>query len=901
MSEQGRDTESIFHEARRIPDSVQRADFLAMACAGDDALRTRVEKLLAAEAELGSFLGSNDETRDAPSNARRSSAPAVTTIASPLSERPGTIIGRYKLLQQIGEGGFGVVYMAEQEQPVRRKVALKIIKLGMDTRQVIARFEAERQALAMMDHPHIAKVLDAGATDTGRPYFVMELVKGMPITDYCDKENVSLRDRLSLFMQVCSAVQHAHQKGIIHRDLKPNNILVTLHDGKPVPKVIDFGIAKATEQKLTERTMFTEFGQFMGTPAYMSPEQAEMSGLDIDTRSDIYSMGVVLYELLTGATPFDVRTLRDAALDEIRRIIREVEPSKPSTRLSTVREELATVAKRRGVEPQKLGTILRGDLDWIVMKALEKDRQRRYESATGLGTDIGRYLSGEAVLAAPPSKAYRLKKFVRRNRAAVAAGSLIGISLIVGMTGTSLTARWAMREKVIADAARDAEREARQAETAAKEDALRQSEIAREVNEFLTRDLLSAVNPTRTQNRQITVREVVDMAALRIGHRFASAPVIGASIEATLGELYYRLGELESAQKHMERAYELFRSTLGETDRSTLEVRGGLDDLLCVMGRNEEGIKAAEESIKVMLFVLGPDDPVTLNNQTRLGTMCLKRSLYDRADTILRDTWERQKRVIGPSHRDTLGTLNNLALSYMEQQKFELALPLLEEVVAAHATTLSDQDPDAILVALNLGWTHAELGKLEKAEEITAKILENARKILGNDHYITQSAVNNLGVLYRRQGRLDLAEPLYVEGLEVTRRTLGPDHPDLLPSLHNLGKLYYQQKKYAEAEPLLAESVEKGRRLLAKDDVQLGMLIHGYAECLIALHRPQEGVTLLLEAHDIMAPVFKPDHRGIQQLYGALVKAYEDIGNTAAATEWKAKIAQRGEKPEKKE
>jgi serine/threonine protein kinase len=351
-----------------------------------------------------------------------------------LTEKPGDRIGRYKLLEQIGEGGFGVVYVAEQEQPIRRRVALKVIKLGMDTKEVIARFEAERQALAMMDHPNIAKVLDASATDSGRPYFVMELVKGERITDYCDKHNLSMRERLDLFVEICHALQHAHQKGIIHRDIKPSNILVTMHDGLPVPKVIDFGIAKATEQRLTDKTVYTALEQMIGTPAYMSPEQAEMTGLDVDTRSDIYSLGVLLYELLTGKTPFDGHELVASGLEAMRRTIREQEPQCPSTRLTTMIEgELRATAKRRQTDPPKLVHLVRGDLDWIVMKCLEKDRTRRYETANGLALDILRHLNNETVWARPPSRIYRFQKLVRRNKAAFAAASAVLAALVIGL------------------------------------------------------------------------------------------------------------------------------------------------------------------------------------------------------------------------------------------------------------------------------------------------------------------------------------------------------------------------------------------------------------------------------------------------------------------------------------
>ena len=416
-------------------DGAERARYLASACGDDAALRAEVEGLLRAHEGAAKFLAS-----PTAEGGLASKSASAATIAAPPLEGPGTRIGPYKILQAIGEGGFGSVFMAAQEKPVSRKVALKIIKLGMDTRQVVARFEQERQALAMMDHPNIAKVLDAGATETGRPFFVMELVKGDPIVEYADKNNLSIEDRLELVAQVCSAVQHAHTKGIIHRDIKPSNILVSTQDGRPHTKVIDFGIGKATASKLTDKTLFTEHKSLIGTPEYMSPEQAG-GNLDIDTRTDVYSLGVLLYELLTGTTPFSGKELRSAAYAEIQRIIREVDPPKPSTRISHNTDTIDSVAARRHTEPRRLGTLVRGELDWIVMKALEKDRQRRYETASGLMMDIKRYLSDEAVLAAPPSHAYRFKKFVTRNKGAVLAGGAVAATLILGLAGTAWQAR----------------------------------------------------------------------------------------------------------------------------------------------------------------------------------------------------------------------------------------------------------------------------------------------------------------------------------------------------------------------------------------------------------------------------------------------------------------------------
>ncbi len=458
MSDKKQPEEALFEAARNLNDPAQRKAFLDHACAGDAALRLRVQALLAAETKAEKFFdesGPADSPPEVESKKEDGALNPTIRVSLMQEEQPGTIIGHYKLLQKIGEGGCGAVYMAEQERPVRRRVALKVIKLGMDTKVVIARFEAERQALALMDHPNIAKVLDAGATDAGRPYFVMELVRGIKITDYCDQNHLDTRTRLELFIQICQAIQHAHQKGIIHRDIKPSNILVTLHDGVPVPKVIDFGIAKATtDQRLTDKTLFTAYEQFIGTPAYMSPEQAEMSGLDIDTRSDIYSLGVLLYELLTGSTPFDPKELMKSGLDAMRKTIREKEPVRPSTKLHTLQgEQLTTTAKHHGVDVPKLVGQLRGDLDWIVMKCLEKDRTRRYETANGLAMDLRRHLNNETVIARPPSSAYRFQKLVRRNKLAFAAAGAVAAALLLGIivsTSQAIRATLAKRDALSA-------------------------------------------------------------------------------------------------------------------------------------------------------------------------------------------------------------------------------------------------------------------------------------------------------------------------------------------------------------------------------------------------------------------------------------------------------------------
>src|SRR5262245_10449456 len=543
MSTDPRTAKDIFVELVSNVPPEEWENWLEQSCQGNDELRNHVRVLLRAHAEPGSFL-------EQPAVA----ADATVLHESPISEVPGTVIGPYKLLQQIGEGGMGVVFMAEQTEPIQRTVALKIIKPGMDTRQVIARFEAERQALAMMDHPSIARVLDAGTTDTGRPYFVMELVKGIPVTKYCDEKQLTIRERLELFRPICEAVQHAHQKGVIHRDIKPTNVLVAEYDNHAVPKIIDFGVAKATAQKLTERTMFTEFGQVIGTVEYMSPEQAKLNQIDIDTRSNIYSLGVLLYELLTGTTPFKRQRLREAAFDEVLRIIREEEPPKPSTRLSTlstnsgslplagrdgegVSSSLASITANRHTEPARLSKDILGELDWIVMNCLDKDRNRRYETANGLSRDIERYLCDEPVQACPPSAMYQFRKFVRRNKIA-AAFVLMLLASVAALAVSNIQTR----------------RNERRANTEAAKS---------RVIIDLQQQMLASSNPNEVKGADYTVRQLLDDFSGRLGKELVEQPEVEAQIRATIGAAYWRLGVFDKAEPNLTRALELRRRVLG--------------------------------------------------------------------------------------------------------------------------------------------------------------------------------------------------------------------------------------------------------------------------------------------------------------------------------------------------
>jgi serine/threonine protein kinase len=513
-----------------------RTAFLDEACGNDEELRRHVNLLLGAHGQSRCFLDQGAFT--------------IPAVDEALSEKPGQQIGPYKLLEQIGEGGFGVVFLAEQERPVKRRVALKIIKPGMDTRQVIARFEAERQALAMMDHPNIAKVYDAGATENGRPYFVMELVQGVPITEYCDQCNLTTCERLDLFITVCNAVQHAHQKGVIHRDIKPTNVLVAMQDGRPAPKIIDFGVAKAIGQRLTERTLTTAFAQMVGSPLYMSPEQAELSPLGVDTRSDIYSLGVVLYELLTGATPFDKDRLHAAPYDELRRIIREEEPPRPSARITTfAADKVSTIAEHRRTDTRRLRQAVRGELDWIVMKCLEKDRNRRYETPNSLARDIERYLHDEPVQACPPSTSYRFRKFARRNKSLLTAGGAIVAALIIGL-GVST---WMyLRERAAVEVAKT--NEAR---------ATTESARSQAISNLLQNMLVSPALGRRIKGSQYTVREMLDDYAADLGNWLADQPEAEANLRFLIGRTYFFLGAHKRAEPHLKRAIELQRMVKG--------------------------------------------------------------------------------------------------------------------------------------------------------------------------------------------------------------------------------------------------------------------------------------------------------------------------------------------------
>ncbi len=784
------DVKKLFDEMIALPDE-ERGEFLDEACADDDRLRVELEALAASHSELQDL-----------------SPETVTKGPAAGNEGPGTVIGRYKLLQEIGEGGFGTVYMAEQERPVRRRVALKVIKLGMDTKQVIARFEAERQALALMEHPNIARVLDAGATTAGRPYFVMELVRGVPITEYCDQNKLGTRQRLELFMLVCGAVQHAHQKGIIHRDIKPTNVLVTLHDGQPVPKIIDFGIAKATNQRLTERTLFTEFRQFIGTPAYMSPEQAEMSGLDVDTRSDVYSLGVLLYELLTGTTPLDSRRLRRVGYSEIQRIIREEEPHKPSARISTMGGEATTAAEHRRTDLPGLTKILRGDLDWIVMMALEKDRTRRYDTANGMRRDIERYLADEPVSACPPSAVYRIGKFLRRNRTGVAVGGAVALALVIGLVLSAAGFLQARHERAVARS---------------------EAEASRAINAFFS-DMLASVDPQQLRqhsgfapertvvvepetgfDRDVSVAEMMLRGSRQIGDSFAGKPDLEATARETIGLTLLGLGRRVDAVPELEAAARIRRESLGPDHPSTLRAQLQYSHSLTAGGRVAEAEPLLRDTIQRMERLYGARDPRTLHASSLLATALVEDRRHSESDPIFRATLEGQREVLGEEHRDTLFTMLMWAGSYHWRGRGADGEALTRPAHAIARRTLSPDDFLTLRSQSMLGWSYNFQGKQDRGEELLRPAVDGLKRILGDQHPVTCGAKMGLGRSLRGDEHADEKEQLWREALDGLRASEGRASPSIFVISRDLAFFLLNREKNEEGIELLRRGVEDFR------------------------------------------------------------------------------------------
>jgi serine/threonine protein kinase len=826
-------TETELFAAALEKPAPERAAYLAGACAGDEPLRQRVEALLRAHSEP-------DDVLDRPPAGER------TEAYRPISEGPGTVIGPYKLLQQIGEGGFGVVFMAEQEKPVRRTVALKIIKPGMDTSLVIARFESERQALAIMDHPNIAKVLDAGATESGRPYFVMELVKGVPVTEFCDKNRMPAGQRLKLFIYVCHAIQHAHHKGVIHRDVKPSNVLVTLHDGVPVVKVIDFGVAKATVQKLTEKTLFTAYGQMIGTPAYMSPEQAEMSGLDIDTRSDIYSLGVLLYELLTGTTPLEAKRLRQAGYAEMQRLIREEEAPRPSTRLSSLGDSATMLAGNRGTDPKQLSRLLAGDLDWIVMKALEKDRNRRYGTPGDFAADLERYLRHDAILARPPSAAYKLAKFARRNRGMVVTTGAVAAALLIGTAVAAWQAVVATRAKGEALAALTKMEEAR-AEAQAKE------AEANAVVTFFEERVLAAGRPKGTLGglgHDVSLRDAVKSSVPALATNFKNRPLVEARLRYALGTTFGLLGEYSQSLEQAEKARDLSLKHLGPDDRRTLNCMNNVGRAHQNLGHPKEALEIHEETLAAQRRVLPPDDPDTIRSMGNLA-LCHHALGHDtEAHKLYEGALAALKRVYGPEDRRTLSGMMSVAISHFNLSRFAEARERLEETLAIQKRVLPPGDPEIFGTMHNLANTYERLNRCDEALGLREEALAASERLLPPDHPETLGRMHNLALSYQHLNRHADALSLFEKVVAGYKRVFPPEHPITLNAMNSLAGAHVQMNHAAEALKLFEETAAIQKRVHGPEHRDTLLTRYNFVVCYEKLGRYAEAIQF---AEDLLA------------------------------------------------
>jgi serine/threonine protein kinase/Tfp pilus assembly protein PilF len=726
--------------------------------------------------------------KDAAAAADAGLAPTVSMDGADTTAR---VIGRYHLVRSLGEGGMGEVWLAEQKEPVRRRVALKLVKGGLNTRETIARFNSERQALALMDHPAIAKVFDADATLTGAPYFVMEYVAGTPITDYCDHHRLSTRERVELFAHVCDGVQHAHQKAIIHRDLKPSNILVTEVDGKAAPKIIDFGVAKALTQSLGGETMFTRAGGFVGTPGYISPEQASSSGEDIDTRTDVYALGVNFYELLAGAPPLDLGKL---GLEEFLRKLREDEPSKPSTKISTQDRVTSTeVANHRQTEPLALARQLRGELDSIAMKALEKERSRRYSSASEFAADIRRYLNNEPVLAVPPSLAYRARKFASRYSMALAIACAFALVLIVASVAS-------IRQNIRAN---------------------REAAMAQAVNDFLQHDLLSQASVSHQSGEKldpdIKVRTALDRAAAGIEGKFRQQPEVEAAIRTTIGQTYMQLGQYPEAQKQLERVLDMLRKTRGEKDRETVQAAAELGEATRLEGRYAEAEALLAPALEFQRRVLGRENRQTLQTMSDLALAYDEEGKSAQAEPLAATVVEIQRRVLGPEHPGTLFSMNRLAVIYTDEGKLAQAEALDSQTLEIRRRVIGPERPATLDSMGNLANVYDGEGKYAQSVELHSQEVEISRRVWGPEHPHTLLAMNNLACALADEGRFAEAETILDQALEIQRRVLGPEHPQTLLSAHNLGWVYILEGRYGLAEPLVTQTLEIRRRVLGPD------------------------------------------------------------------------------------
>ncbi|HSM13560.1 MAG TPA: serine/threonine-protein kinase, partial [Thermoanaerobaculia bacterium] len=782
-------------------------------------------------------------------------------------QAPTEQIRGYRLLRSLGAGGMGQVWEAEQLEPVKRCVAVKILRPGMDTGRVVARFASERQTLARMSHPAIARLYDAGLTASGRPFFSMERVEGLPLTDFCDAERLCLRDRLKLFLEVCAAVEHAHQKGVIHRDLKPTNVLVGRVDGRPAPKVIDFGIARLAEAELQPGTLLTEAGMVVGTPEYMSPEQAGPTPGDVDTRTDVYALGVLLYELLTGALPFVRRDSSPAGLVELFRELREAELPRPSRRVTALGQRAGEVAAARRLEPAGLARELRGDLDWIVSTALEKDRARRYGSVGELAEDVRRHLRHQTVSVGAPSVGYRVAKFARRHAGLLAASTAVLLALVAGLVGTAAATR---RARIEAEHART------------------QAAIAQAVNAFLNEDLLAAVAPGG-QGRDVTVREVLDTAAGKLEGRFPGEPEVEAAVRHTIGDTYIRLGELDAASPQLEQAIAMRERALGPDHSDTLEAVHALGELRFYQGRGEEAEELIRRAFEGRERALGPNDRLTVAALSDLGAVAQDRGDLIAAERFYRGAYERGRLGLGDDDPYLQSIEHNLGALLDELGRYEEAEQWLRRALEGSRRSLGAEHPDSLVTLSLLGGVLRRAERLDEAEPIYEEVYEARRRVLGEDHPSTLTSGNNLAMLRFDLGRPEEAEALERETLERQRRVLGDDHYGTLLSLGNLGTILTRLGRGEEAEAALREAVERCDRAIGVDLPLCCSSARKLGEGLTAFGRHREAELYLLRSWEGLAARYGEDHPESRLTARRLADLYQAWSRPEDAATWGAR------------
>jgi serine/threonine protein kinase/tetratricopeptide (TPR) repeat protein len=826
-------------------------------------LRDRVNALLAADRDDDSLLDQS---------ATELLSYGTGLKGSDESGDAASVIGPYRLVRKLGEGGMGEVWLAEQSEPVRREVALKIIKQGMDTRQTIARFEVERQALALMDHPAIAKVYDAGATPEGRPYFVMEYVQGVPITEHCDRHQLTNHERLDLFMKVCEGVQHAHYKAVIHRDLKPSNVLISMSGDEPQPKLIDFGVAKATGQRLTDHSVHTQLGVLMGTPAYMSPEQADLDESGIDTRTDVYALGVMLYELLVGALPFDADELGRAGIEAMVRQIRESEPARPSMRLTTLGDRSNESARRRRTELPTLKREISGDLDWITLKAIAKDRGRRYGSPHELAADIRRYLQDDPVLATPPSASYRLKKYVRRHRV----GVTVAVASLLGLIGFGVT--------MTIQAGRIA---------AERDRANREATAKGHVSDFL-KNLFAESDPVEARGSSVTVREVLDEGARKI--RGLPDDDARTELMRTIGVVYHSLGHYPEAEGLLQEALDGRRRLLGAEHEKTLASVTDLGFLYWQQARYDEAEAILSDGLETARSVLGEDHEVTLQLANNLGVTYKNQFRFDEARVIYEDTLERQRRTLGPDHEDTLASAHNLAGIHNRLGNHELAERVLSEVLEIEIRTLGSDHPGPLITRTNLAIAYKELGRYGESAALFEETLALQRRVLGDDHPGTLKSVNILGLVYIDLGRHEEAHAMFVDNLEARRRVLGEQHPETLLSMGNLGLALKNMNRLDEAIDVYLEALAIQERTQGKGHPNTAVSLFNLGQLYRETGRFDLSADALQRVIEVDTQALGAEHPYVADDLEELAKLRREMGMDAQADELDARVrAIRGE------